>query len=201
MWWCPAGTLVELPLHAAGIYKGTSQDCLANYVVSSYTPTLGALVNAQAKTTRRRLLPEDGPPTLVVSLPWVSSLSPLPNAQIEAEIVQNTVPGTNITKLSDKDANIASVLAGLPDASILHLACHGHQSQDDPLTSGFSLHDGRLTLEQLGKLHLPNAELAYLSACETASTDKYQPDEVMNMAATILFIGFKSVIATMWYVF
>jgi CHAT domain-containing protein len=51
------------------------------------------------------------------------------------------------------------------------------------------------------QLHLPNAELAYLSACETASTDEYQPDEAMNLAATMLFVGFKSVVATMWYVF
>jgi CHAT domain-containing protein len=191
LWWCPAGPSAELPLHAAGIYKGTRQDCLANYVVSSYTPTLSALINAQSAAARHR--PQDEANVLLVSVPDAPDLPPLPNTRVEADRIRDIM-------LSGHQTSIENVLKALPNASVLHLACHGHQSQDDTLTSGFSLHDGRLTLKRLMELDLPRAELAYLSACETASTDEYQPDEAINLAATMLFVGFKSVIATMWCV-
>jgi CHAT domain-containing protein len=40
--------------------------------------------------------------------------------------------------------------------------------------------------------------LAFLSACETAKVHKNVPDEAMHLAATLLFAGFRGVIATMW---
>ena len=45
---------------------------------------------------------------------------------------------------------------------------------------------------------LPNAEIAFLSACQTAEGDKDLPDEAVHLAAGMLAAGFKSVIATMW---
>jgi hypothetical protein len=198
LWWCPAGPFAELPLHAAGVYRGTRQDCLANYVVSSYTPTLSALINAQSAATIDR--PQNESNILLVSVPDAPGLPSLPNAQVEADRVRDIMPSASLTTLSGNQACLESVLKALLDVSVLHLACHGQQSQDDPLTSGFVLSDDRLTLKRLMELDLPHAELAYLSACETASTDEYQPDEAINLAATMLFVGFKSVIATMWCV-
>jgi CHAT domain-containing protein len=167
-------------------------------VVSSYTPTLTALVHAQKG--HGGSTDHESTSVLLVSLPDVSGLPSLPNARIEADLVRMATSVASTTTLTDGDASVANVMGSLPSASVLHLACHGHQSQEDPLASGFSLHDGRLTLERLMQLHLPHAELAYLSACETASTDEYQPDEAINLGATMLFVGFKSIIATMWCV-
>jgi len=48
------------------------------------------------------------------------------------------------------------------------------------------------------KLNLPRASLAFLSACETAKGSADQPDQVLHLAATMLFVGFPSVIGTMW---
>lgn len=48
------------------------------------------------------------------------------------------------------------------------------------------------------ELKLTNAVLAYLGACETAKGDKYQPDQAVHLAASMLFCGFRSVVATMW---
>jgi CHAT domain-containing protein len=47
-------------------------------------------------------------------------------------------------------------------------------------------------------LELPRARLAFLSACETAQGDRQQPDQAIHLAASMLYAGFKSVIATMW---
>ena len=64
----------------------------------------------------------------------------------------------------------------------------------------FALGGEQLTISSLMELRLPNAVLAYLSACETAKGDKNQPDQAVHLAASMLFCGFRSVIATMWSV-
>ena len=47
---------------------------------------------------------------------------------------------------------------------------------------------------------LHNAQFAYLSACHTTVGDEESPDEVIYLAATMQFAGFRSVIGTMWAV-
>lgn len=93
---------------------------------------------------------------------------------------------------------VAEAIKGALEADILHLACHGHQDQDSPLDSGFDLKDGRLKLSKLMRMKMPNAQLAYLSACESAGVDESRPDEGLNLASGMIFAGFKSVIATLW---
>ena len=68
----------------------------------------------------------------------------------------------------------------------------------NPLESGFIMRDDILTIAKLMPLSLPKAFFAFLSACETAKGHAGQPDQAIHLAATMLFIGFKSVIATMW---
>ncbi|EIN04347.1 hypothetical protein PUNSTDRAFT_76639, partial [Punctularia strigosozonata HHB-11173 SS5] len=91
-----------------------------------------------------------------------------------------------------------ALLDSLPEATILHLACHGYQDPVNPLKSGFVMRDEMLTIERLMLTPLPHAFMAFLSACETAKGDKNQPDQTVHLAATMLFAGFKSVIATLW---
>ena len=43
-----------------------------------------------------------------------------------------------------------------------------------------------------------NAELAFLSACQTSVGDMKLPDEAVHLAAAMLAAGCKSVIGTMW---
>jgi CHAT domain-containing protein len=95
-------------------------------------------------------------------------------------------------------ATVTQVADSLRSAPFAHIACHGIQNASDALSSGFCLQDGDLTVSQLMKLNLKSAFLAFLSACETAKGDQKQPDQIVHLAATMLFVGFKSVIATMW---
>ncbi|KAG8733767.1 hypothetical protein FRC10_012146, partial [Ceratobasidium sp. 414] len=48
--WCATGALAFLPIHAAGCYNDGSLDQVYNYVVSSYTPSLQALIPQATKT-------------------------------------------------------------------------------------------------------------------------------------------------------
>jgi CHAT domain-containing protein len=82
-------------------------------------------------------------------------------------------------------------------AHFLHLACHGVQDAD-PLSSALAMQDGMLTIENMLQLDLSQAVLAYLSACQTAKGDRNAPDQAVHLAASMLFCGFRSVVATMW---
>jgi CHAT domain-containing protein len=50
------------------------------------------------------------------------------------------------------------------------------------------------------QLSLPQATLAYLSACQTAKGDQNVPDQAVHIAASMLFCGFRSIIGTLWCV-
>jgi CHAT domain-containing protein len=170
--------------------------------VTSYIPTLTALLKAR-RTLRAPLRSECN--MLVVAEPFAPNLEPLPYVPAEVDIVLSLFPTGSVinasaTTAAQEDVGdcIDVVLKGLQKATLLHLACHGVQDEDDPLDSGFWLRDGRLTLARLMQLNLPDAYFAFLSACETAKGDVYQPNQAVHLAAAMLFVGFRSVIGTMW---
>jgi CHAT domain-containing protein len=198
LWWLPTGPLTFLPLHAAGVYTGKATECLSDYAVSSYVPTLSALAQARSRPTdgvrsSSRML-------LLAPIENSSDLPQLPHALAEVSLIEALVASEAVMQDDAPDQTVDSVLRLIPQADIVHFACHGRQINADPLQSGFELSDGRLTLSHLMRLHIPRGQLAYLSACESAAVDANQPDEAVNIATAMLYVGFKSVIATLWYV-
>ncbi|EIN08249.1 hypothetical protein PUNSTDRAFT_134641 [Punctularia strigosozonata HHB-11173 SS5] len=202
IWWCPTGSLVHLPIHAARASAGSCSD----YVVSSYIPTLETLINARRTYNPIR---RDDVKTLLAAVPRPHSerWKELPATCEEVHGVAGIIPAPALIQLpEDEDAlrglgrgvKGETLLGLLPDAAILHLACHGYQDPDNPLKSGFVMSDETLTIERMMPVPLPRAFLAFLSACGTAKVDNNQPDQVINLAATMLYAGFKSVIATLW---
>ena len=193
-----------MPLHAAATYNDSPSDiCISDYFVSSYTPSLGALVDA-----RRRPPPKEAKVLAAIQPnPGQVGWSPLPAVKEEMKEIVSLVPEENLVFLDNSEepdfegvhTTVENVLEKLPEASVLHLACHGTQDVKDPLGSGFILDSGRrLTIEELMKHRLPNAHTAILSACHTASNDTQQPDESLNLASALLFLGFRSILATKW---
>lgn len=193
---------MHLPIHAAGAYNLRRPVCFSDYFVSSYTPTLGALIHSRSQLTPHSV---DNVRLLLAGVSGAHNWTPLPYARTEIDSIRAVVPPRNILDVSlgedtSRFDNIPDVLKNLPDAAVLHLACHGYHDPASPLDSGFVMQDGMLTIEKLMSLNLPNAFLAFLSACETARSNKKQPDQAVNLASTMLFAGFKSVIGTMWCV-
>jgi CHAT domain-containing protein len=152
---------------------------------------VAALLNAQRNFARIQRTNAD---TLLVVVQNPFQGSTLPMAPEEANVVRSLITSKTI-----ETSSCANVLANVQSTSILHMVCHGSQDRSDALQSSFSLEDGILTVSELIKLELPNAFLAVLSACETAKGDASQPDQAIHLAAAMLFAGFKSVVATMWY--
>jgi CHAT domain-containing protein len=198
VWWCPIGPLGSLPLHAAGVYEGPSQDHASNYIISSYVPTLAALhrLLLSKKDSAPRAVPGN---MFLVAQPECMNQPSIPNTQVEADLVQSLIPaGWLVNRLTGRDLTVDAALQAVSNVNVLHFACHGHQDQENPLNSGFDMEDGRLTLGQLMRIRTPHAQLAYLSTCESAGMDEGRPDEGLNLASGMIFVGFKSVIGTLW---
>lgn len=177
----------------------------SDYMVSSYTPTLAALVSARRNL---KTIPLSEAKVMPVAVPDALNLPLLENTSVEIDIISRTVPPTSLLHHHARSTptvdDILSRLSALDPAlspSILHLACHGKQDPKNALESGFAMHDGLLTISKLMQVEMPNAFFAFLSACESATGDRRQPHETVHLAASMLFAGFKSVLATMWYAF
>jgi CHAT domain-containing protein len=187
-----------VPIHAAGVYDGPSQECCSDYVVSSYTPTLTALLRARENV--RALTPER---TTVLAIAAEhaqdTSMPPLRHVAQEAQHVLDIATRSGATASSlGEQAPRTEALAALQAANVVHLACHGIQHRSEPHKSRFCLSTGNITVAELMDLDLRDAFFAFLGACETAKGAQAHADEVVHLAATMLFVGFKSVVATMW---
>jgi CHAT domain-containing protein len=194
--WCPTGPLISLPLHAAGIYAGAHTIRASDFIVSSYTPSLSALLSASSRARTTQAIPR----ILCVSQtysPVRPDLPPLHGVTEEVSVLARRFSGS-ATRLEDDQATIAQVLRAVPDHDFIHFACHGIQDTRRPVESAFLLHDGPLTLSALLGARAARTELAFLSACETAAGDARLPDEAVHLAAGVLAVGCRGVVGTLW---
>ncbi|KAG1739402.1 CHAT domain-containing protein [Suillus paluster] len=198
IWWCQTTIFNFLPLHAAGEYKRGGKS-LSQLYVSSYTPSLTALIRARKRN--------DGFPSISFAAigqnhpPGHSH--PLEAVEPELELVHSLLPPPPIvffTKVTSTESIKSRVLHTLQDNHWLHFACHGTQNLEEPFKSAFLMRDQPLSLLDITQTYLSRHEFAFLSACETAVGDSTTPDEVIHLAAGLQFVGVKSVIGTLWRV-
>jgi CHAT domain-containing protein len=134
--------------------------------VSSYTPTLAALLRAQRECERVR---GTEPSVLLVSEASAPGLPRLPfvGAEIDAIRAVAIQTGANLTDVITSPSSVAAVTAALPEANIVHFACHGLSDPENALGSGFCLHDGLLSIARIMRLQLKDAFFAFMCACDT----------------------------------
>jgi CHAT domain-containing protein/tetratricopeptide (TPR) repeat protein len=200
IWWCPTFFFNFLPLHAAGEYKANGKSLSQQYI-SSYTPSLAALMKARRSHDR----------SLSVLFAAIgqnrpaghSSESTLKFVEPELELVRSLLPNpptVSFTKITSVDATKSRALCALQGNTWLHFACHGTQNYEEPFMSAFLMRDQPLSLLDITRMDLSRHEFAFLSACETAVGDFATPDEVIHLAAGLQFAGVKSVVGTLWKV-
>ncbi|PVF92651.1 hypothetical protein CPB86DRAFT_801841 [Serendipita vermifera] len=193
IWWCATGPLAFLPIHAAGIYDGESKDSqLVNYAISSYIPTLSTLLDP----VRSPVNPSFS--LLSVIQPAAPGASSIPNTEKELEYIQQRLVGRDHVILAGSKGTKVRVVKSMERCNWLHLACHGIQRPDEPTESALLLEDGHLTLDEIIKLDLPQAEFAFLSACQTTTGDESLSEEAVHIAGGMLLAGYRGVVATMW---
>jgi CHAT domain-containing protein len=194
IWWCPTGPLAFLPIHAAGLYnQGAVEESISDYVVSSYTPTLTALLGQERSSGGSFHL-------LTVALPFApyAQYARLPGTEKEVARIQSLATGLSPVTLVGEDATVQRVVDGMEASDWIHLACHGEQVISNAMASGLLLHDKRLELSEMIKMALPRADFAFLSACQTAVGDEKLAEESVHLASGMLFAGYRGLIATMW---
>jgi tetratricopeptide (TPR) repeat protein len=197
VWWMPTGLLAFLPIHAAGYHTnstGRIPMTVIDRVISSYTPTLRALLHGRDQAT-----PTEPPQALVVSMPTTADQSDLRGADEEARILQSHVHRSLI--LRSEDATADRILAELPAFPWVHFACHAASDPNDPSHGHLLVHDYEqrpLTILDIARVHSHISELAFLSACETARTGLRLADESIHLASSFQLAGYAHVIGTLW---
>ncbi|KAG1736984.1 CHAT domain-containing protein [Suillus lakei] len=198
IWWCPTSVFNSLPLHAAGAYR-QGEPFLSQLYISSYTPSLTALMKARKSHDRSLPVPFAA---IGQNLPDGASRT-LDGVEPELNLVRSLIPPpptVSFTKITSVDATKSRALRALRDNTWLHFACHGTQNYKEPFKSAFLMRDQPLSLLDITQMVLSRHEFVFLSACETAVGDPSTPDEVIHLAAGLQFAGVQSVVGTLWEV-
>ncbi|KAJ7105499.1 CHAT domain-containing protein, partial [Mycena crocata] len=186
IWWCSTGAFAGFPLHAASA---------TDAFVHSYTATLGALIEGQAKVGSSSLA-KIGAVGVTHSAEHREGL--LPGVGKEIKTITSIVGQPNVNKLVGEKATVPAVKSMLQDYSWVHLACHGKQDLVNPPKSHLHLYEGILELGTILQMPLENAEFVYLAACQTAMGDSQMVNESFHLAGGFIAAGFQGAIGTMW---
>jgi CHAT domain-containing protein/tetratricopeptide (TPR) repeat protein len=197
IWWCPTSVFCSLPLHAMGPIPsgGTRDQYFSDLYIPSYTPSLSALI--ESRQANQQMQMQKRPSLLLVAQP--DDL--LPGVHGEIKVIQRALQTrVAITGLVSAEASPSSVLEGLQGSQFAHFACHGVLETGKPFDASFKLHGGsRLTLLDIVRSRLPDAEFAFLSCCHAAEiTEDSIADEALHLTAAMQYCGFRSVVGTMW---
>ncbi|MFF3905015.1 CHAT domain-containing protein [Streptomyces sp. NPDC001848] len=205
VWWVPTGPFAVMPLHAAG----RDGDRVLDHVVSSYAPTVRALASSHTSGHTSRAA-RDGTPARLLGVamrntpaaPDGPAPGPLPRARTEVEALAR-VTGMDLDLLCDDNATFQAVTELLPQARWAHFACHARSESDDPSAGRLLLHDHErrpLTVLDVARARLQDAELAFLSACETARVGERLADESIHITSAFQLAGYRHVVGTLWQV-
>ncbi|KAJ6576147.1 CHAT domain-containing protein [Mycena vulgaris] len=185
VWWCSTGAFSGLPLHAAAP---------SDQFISSYTATIGALLDVQA-------LPQLGAPKLGlvgVTHSGKSQKAALPGVKKEIQIVSDLAGSHLSQSLVGEQATVEAVTSQLQQCEWVHLACHGNQDLHDPPKSCLQLYGGILELDTIMKMPLSNPQFVFFAASQTTMGDTQMVNESFHLGAGFIAAGFRGSIGTLW---
>lgn len=174
-----------------------------------YAPSLSVLREMNRKkatsgTTTSSLI-AFGNPVIGKDEQQNTDLCPLPEAEQEVSSIAKFFGPSTRKVLIGRDATEKSFKSLAPSYSMIHLATHGVIDNRQPLyshllltkTDGDSENDGRLEARQIMDMNL-RADLAVLSACETAN-GKIAPGEgTIGMSWAFFVAGTRATLVSQW---
>jgi CHAT domain-containing protein/Tfp pilus assembly protein PilF len=214
----PDGSLWELPFQAL-------QPSAARYLIEdcaiAYAPSLTAL-GEMIKLRDRRSDSPAGTSTLLAfgnpalgtqtislakSVLMDEKLYPLPDAEREVNVIKQIYGPANSRVYVGAEAREERVKAEAGGYRILHLATHGILNDSNPMYShlvlaqaeGDSKEDGLLEAWEIMKLDL-NADLAVLSACETARGRVGAGEGMIGLSWALFVAGCPTSVLSQWKV-
>ncbi|RAS67053.1 CHAT domain-containing protein [Lentzea atacamensis] len=99
-------------------------------------------------------------------------------------------------RFTGRRATTTNLLDRLDGAELAHIAAHGKFRSDNPLFSRLELADGPLTVYDLERLGRPPSQVI-LSACEAGTSGIRPGDELLGLAAALLALGTRTLIASL----
>ncbi len=126
-----------------------------------------------------------------------SSHGGLAHVAQEIDVLGTLFPGSDC--FLDESATVHRVMHAMPNARIIHLACHGQFRADSPYFSALHFADGAITVHDIGAMRL-SADLVTLSACETGLSQLSPGDELLGLTRAFLRAGAKTIVNSLWAV-
>lgn len=195
VWLVPHDVLHHVPMHALDTGAGP----LIERNPVCYSPSASVMRYCRAKSYR------DRGPVLVYADSRPDT--PLIHAYGQAGVLSRLY-GDRVTSRVRAAATVGALADDLREHAdgigVLHLACHGYFTGDDPLRSGLLLApepggDGLLTVERILGMRIP-AELITLSACASGVSETQAGDELIGLTRALIYAGAASVVVSLWAV-
>jgi CHAT domain-containing protein/tetratricopeptide (TPR) repeat protein len=210
----PDDRLWELPFQALLTQDG-------RYVIEksavSYAPSLTVLREMKAKHNRRQAEPAG--PLLALGNPALGKetveraalamrddkLDPLPEAELEVKALRRLYGMSRSKVYIGAEAREDRVKTDALQAGILHFATHGTMNDASPMYShlvlaqGGTNEDGLLEAWELMRMNL-KADLAVLSACETARGRVGAGEGMIGLTWALFVAGVPSTVVSQWKV-
>jgi CHAT domain-containing protein len=176
-----------------------------------YAPSLSVLYEMEKNATSLKRTGASlialGNPVIGKSEQRNEELCPLPEAETEVNSIAASFSPTGRSVLIGRDATEKSFRALAPTYSTIHLATHGVIDNRQPLyshllltkTEGDVENDGLLEAREIMNMNL-RADLAVLSACETANGTISPGEGVVGMSWAFLVAGTRSLLVSQWKV-
>ncbi|KAJ5948555.1 hypothetical protein N7454_001862 [Penicillium verhagenii] len=199
VWWIGTGVASHLPFHAAGNH-GTPQQTTMGRMVSSYTPTVQALIHSRSQLSK--LDYRVARPSMVMAIPadhpqgFQSEIEAIQQAASSAFTIQ-------VHQHSDDEA----LLQAMQETDIRKFAWDGSPNPSNSPKSQLPHQKygisgplaGQLTGEQISDQILHRARIAFSSGCSTpqiwAESFSY---EAIHLASALQVAGFGHVVASLW---
>ncbi|KAL5090697.1 hypothetical protein Trisim1_004006 [Trichoderma cf. simile WF8] len=209
IWWVPTGIFSQMPLHAAGIYSQASKETVMDRVISSYAPSIKALIHGRKISAQNATKPSSTEScALMVAMektPGLSNEGSLFYANREVEMLEQLCPQLQLTPIKPP-RHKKDVITQISTCKIFHFAGHGRVDQKEPSQSCILLEDWKSSPLTVGEIRdcspQDNAPfLAYLSACSTGvNSEERLLDEAVNLINGFQLAGFQHVVGTLWEV-
>lgn len=210
----PDGALWDLPFQA--LLDGSNRFLLEEAAVA-YAPSLTVL--REMSKRRRQPSPEDAPATLLAlgnpaqagetvgatSTLRSGKLNPLPEAEQEVRALGRLYGAARSRVYTGAEAREERFKSEAGRARIIHFAAHGLVNNASPMYSHLALaaggagEDGLLEAWELTRLNL-KADLAVLSACETARGRAAAGEGMIGLSWAMFVAGVPSIVVSQWKV-
>jgi CHAT domain-containing protein/tetratricopeptide (TPR) repeat protein len=175
------GLLHLLPFHA--FFDGSHY--LMDRFDVSYAPSASVLKYCMEKPDI------EGAPPLLIAVPDEQA----PHVEAEVRAIAEMLPDATVLVGPDATRQAFAKLASR--ASLVHIATHAVFRQDNPMFSGFKLHDGWVTAYDLFSMTC-QTNLVTLSSCKSGMNQIAGSDDLLGLSRGFLYAGARALMVSLW---